>query len=305
MKDAQPGASVAPRGGSGVSQEASPVILIRGDNLAVMRALRRTHASRFTLAYLDPPFRTGRVHRTRDGKKAFDDRWSDRAAYLAALGERLSAVRELVAAHGSVVVHVDPRTSHYVKVLSDEVFGERAFASEIVWRYRRWPSQCDDFQRIHDVLLRYRKDPSVKPRWNQLYEPLAPSTVARWKNRRQTAIVSKDGRRLRSSVSSRRSLGVPLGDVWDMSALAPRSAERTGYPTQKPEALLERIVCALTDPGDLVLDPYAGSGTTLAVSARLGRHAIGIDSSAAAAKAIARRLGRGVAVERFARRSAA
>src|SRR4029079_7679904 len=82
--------------------------------------------------------------------------------------------------HGSVVIHVDPKTSHYLKVLADEIFGEESFASEIIWRYRRWPSKTENFQRVHDVLLRYRKDPKVRPRWTTLYEPLAPSTIATW-----------------------------------------------------------------------------------------------------------------------------
>src|SRR5262249_15628856 len=134
------------------------------------------------LAYFDPPFFTGRVHaklsRERDARSgkilrafspAFDDRWIDLGSYLDALGQRLDAVRSLLRADGSVIVHVDPRTSHYVKVLCDEVFGEDAFASEIVWRYRRWPSKTPNFQRVHDVLLRYVRDPKERPRFVQLF----------------------------------------------------------------------------------------------------------------------------------------
>jgi hypothetical protein len=90
-----------------------------------------------------------------------------------------------------------------VKVLCDEIFGDDAFASEIVWRYRRWPSKTPNFQRVHDVLLRYRKDPKVAPRWNTLYEPLAASTLATWGTKKQRAVVEKDGRRSRSSSRSR------------------------------------------------------------------------------------------------------
>src|SRR5262249_3216263 len=126
--------------------------------------------------------------RSRARRAAFDDRWTGRAEYLEALGQRLVMVRELLAPHGSVVVHVDPKTSHYVKVLGEEIFGEDAFASEIIWRYRRWPSKTPNFQRVHDVLLRWRKDPKDKPRFNQPYEPLAASTLATWGTNKQRAV---------------------------------------------------------------------------------------------------------------------
>jgi site-specific DNA-methyltransferase (adenine-specific) len=203
---------------------------------------------------------------------------------------RLTLVRMLLAKEGCAVVHVDPRTSHYVKVLCDEVFGEEAFASEIIWRYRRWPSKTPNFQRLHDVLLRYVRDPRVTPRFVQLFEPLAPSTRLTWGAGKQRAIVGKDGRRTRSSTTAEASPGAPLGDVWDIGIIAPMSRERTGYPTQKPEALLERLIQACTEPGDLVLDPYLGSATTLAVAARLGRTAVGIDESKVAIKVAASRL---------------
>jgi DNA modification methylase len=260
--------------------------LFAGDNLAALRMLARTHAGAVSLAYMDPPFLTNKVHEAlikKDGARfrtaAFDDRWSDQAAYLEALAPRLVAIRELLAPHGSVVVHVDPKTSHYIKVMCDEIFGADAFASEIVWRYRRWPSKTPNFQRVHDVLLRYRKDPKSKPRWNQPYEALAASTLATWGTNKQRAVFGKDGRRARSSSTSEATAGVPMGDVWEIGVIAPVAKERTGYPSQKPEALLERLVGALSDPGDLVLDPYAGSGTTLAVAAKMGRAFIGIDQS--------------------------
>lgn len=267
--------------------------LVHGDNLPGLAALADELSGRVTLAYLDPPFLTNRAHelvvksdapkagplKARAKKHAFDDRWSSRADYLESLGRRLVALRALLAPHGSVVVHVDPKTSHYVKVLCDEIFGDDAFASEIVWRYRRWPSKTPNFQRVHDVLLRYRKDPSAVPRWNQPYEPLAASTLATWGKNKQRAVIEKDGRRSRSSTADEPTKGAPMGDVWEIGVIAPVARERTGYPTQKPEALLERIVSALSNPGDVVLDPYAGSGTTLAVAARLGRHFVGLDAS--------------------------
>lgn len=274
-----------------VSPGSSSLRLIHGENRATLRTLLADLRAKVMLGYLDPPFFTGRVHqkltRSRDasGKvlrarsPAFDDRWSDLPSYLASLRDRLSAFRELLAPNGCVVIHVDPKTSHYIKVLCDEVFGEDAYASEIVWRYRRWPSKTPNFQRVHDVLLRYVKDPRIAPRFVQLYEPLAPSTQSTWGAGKQLAVVGRDGRRTRSSTTAEPSPGAPLGDVWDIGIIAPVARERTGYPTQKPEALLERLILACTHPGDLVLDPYAGSATTLAVAARLGRRAVGIDES--------------------------
>ena len=188
------------------------------------------------------------------------------------------------------IVHVDPKTSHYIKVMCDEIFGDDCFASEIVWRYRRWPSRTPNFQRVHDVLLRYRKSADVEPRFHPLYEPLAASTLATWGTKKQRAVVDKDGRRLRSSKTKESTPGVPMGDVWDIGVIAPVARERTGYPSQKPEALLERLVTALSSAGEIVLDPYAGSGTTLAVAARLGRVFVGIDASAVAIETARARL---------------
>jgi DNA modification methylase len=269
--------------------------LIQGDNLDALDELAKEHSEAVSLAYLDPPFLTNRVHEAFDRKSqtartAFDDRWPDRATFLESLCARIARVRELLAPHGSMVLHVDSKTSHYLKVLCDEIFGEEAFASEIIWRYRRWPSKTPNFQRVHDVLLRYRKDPRVRPRWNRLYEPLAPSTLATWGTGKQRAVFDKSGRRLRSSTTPEETRGVPLGDVWDVGVIAPVSHERTGYPSQKPEALLDRIVTALSDPDDLVLDPYAGSGTTLVVAAKRGRRFIGIDESAVAIETCQKRL---------------
>jgi site-specific DNA-methyltransferase (adenine-specific) len=277
-------------------------MLVHGDNLAAMRALSARGLDRVTLAYLDPPFFTGKSHvritrrRESSGKilrsstPAFDDRWENLSSYLQALRDRIAVVRELLAEHGAMVLHVDPKTSHYAKIVCDEVFGPRCFASEIIWRYRRWPSKTPNFQRVHDVLLRFVKNPAVKPRFRQIYEPLAASTVATWGTQRQKAVVGESGTRTHSSRTDHESPGAPLGDVWEIGIVGPVARERTGYPTQKPEALLERLVTTCTEPDDLVLDPYAGSGTALAVAARLGRRVLGIDSSPGAVNVIRERL---------------
>jgi len=300
-KAIQPTAS--PRGRLVPDAGDAPVRLIRGDNLPVLGALAEQAASSVTLAYLDPPFLTGKVHhhvtRTKNDttgemermtRPAFDDRWSELTSYLGALGQRLSATRQLLAEHGSLVLHVDTRTSHYAKVMCDEIFGPECFASEVIWRYRRWPSKTRNFQRVHDVMLRYVKNADAVVRYNQLYEPLAASTLATWGKKKQLAVTGSSGRRVRSSTTETESSGAPLGDVWDIGIIAPVARERTGYPTQKPEALLTRWIEACTDPGDLVLDPYAGSGTTLLCAARLGRRAIGIDVGAEAHHVLSERL---------------
>jgi DNA modification methylase len=275
--------------------------LIRGDNLRALHGLR-ARERRFALAYLDPPFFTGREHSevarrqpavgavVRTLRPAFDDRWASLEDYLTALADRVAAARELLRDDGCLVLHVDPKTSHYAKVVCDEIFGRRAFASEIVWRYRRWPAKTKNFQRVHDVLLRYVKNPDVTPNFRQLYEPLARSTLATWGNKKQCAVLDENGRRRRSSVSVEPTRGAPLGDVWELSIVAPVARERTGYPTQKPETLLERLIEACTQPGDAVLDPYLGSGTSLAVAARLGREGTGIDANQRALHIARRRL---------------
>lgn len=268
--------------------------LIHGDNLHAVHALVPTFANQVTLIYLDPPFFTMRQHErvvrtkaptgppVRVLTPAFDDRWEDLAAYLQSIRVRLEALRQLLAPHGSIVVHVDPKTSHYVKVMGDEVFGIDAFASELIWRYRRWPARTPNFQRVHDVLLRWVREPRCAPRFVQQYEDLAPSTLKTWGKGKQRAVFDDSGRRRRSSTGGTESPGAPLGDVWEIPIVAPVARERTGYPTQKPEALLARLIESCTHPGEWVLDPYNGSGTTIAVAAKLGRRAVGIDSSPAA-----------------------
>jgi DNA modification methylase len=276
-------------------------VLVAGNNLAALELLEQ-RPTRFALAYLDPPFLTGREHALVERKRgkqgqivrtlrpAFDDRWESLDDYLATLKPRIAAARELLLPEGCLVLHVDPKTSHYLKVACDQIFGRACFASEIIWRYRRWPAKTPNFQRVHDVLLRYVKDPRVAPRFQQLYEPLAPSTLATWGTRKQRAVVDADGRRTRSSVTEEATPGAPLGDVWEIGIVAPVAKERTGYPTQKPEALMSRLIASCSLPGDWVLDAYAGSGTTAAVARKLGRAVLSIDESARALQVARRRL---------------
>jgi len=265
------------------------VTIHHGDSRAILPALDR----RFTLAYLDPPFFTQRAHEMPDGAVAFDDRWDSLDQFVGYVASLALNGWRLLLPGGSLVVHVDPKTSHYVKVALDSACCRENFASEIIWRYRRWPTKTANFQRVHDVLLRYVR-PEAEPTWNQLYEPLSPKTVDQWGQKKQRAVMG-DGsehpaERLKSSTADEESPGAPLGDVWDIGIIGPNSKERTDYPTQKPEALLERLVLALTKPGDWALDPTCGSGTMLAVCATNGRHAVGVDASEVAIRIAEQRL---------------
>lgn len=256
--------------------------VIHGDPAVILPGLM-VKGVRADLVYMDPPFCTGRDFHMPDGRLAFSDKWGGGPKrWLAVVREVAIAAWATLRGHGHLVVHVDPRGSHVVRGALDAEFGEQHFASEVVWRYRRWPTKSRTFQAMHDTILVYRKDATGRTsRWNQLYEPLAPSTIEVWGTRGQRAQY-KDGKRNRSASTDVESPGAPMSDVWDIPIIAPSSRERTGFPTQKPEALLERIVTVLSDSGDLVIDPCMGSGTTLAVARRMGRRSIGVDPSAVA-----------------------
>jgi len=247
------------------------------------------------LVYMDPPFFKGATFRLRSGEVAFEDRWSSMPHFVGYVVSRAVQCFTKLAPGGSLVMHLDPTTSHHVKVALDAVLDRKNFANEIIWRYRRWPTRARAFQRMHDVLLRYVK-PGATPIFRQLYEPLSASTLETWGGKRQRAIIEERSvggtRRARSSVGEEASPGAAMSDVWDIPIPAAASKERTGYPTQKPEELLERLVMGLTDEGHAVLDPMCGSGTAIAVAARLGRRAIGFDSSEIAVRMALARLAR-------------
>lgn len=198
-------------------------------------------------------------------------------------------MKDLLTDDGCLMLHGDPSMSHYVKIMLDEVFGRESYVNEIIWRYRRWPVKGSNFQWMHDVIFRYLKTPG-RARWNQLYEPLAPSTLKTFGNKKQVAKFA-DGKRTVSETTEEVSLGAAMSDVWEIGIVAPIAKERTGYPTQKPEALLERIITACSCEGDTVLDPYMGSGTTVVVAKRLGRRGVGIDSGELAVRVTTERLG--------------
>jgi site-specific DNA-methyltransferase (adenine-specific) len=267
-------------------------LLALGDNAASLRALAATHAGKVDLAYLDPPFATGAefLFSTR-GNDADHVAYSDGhvgGAYLSALLVRLRLVRALLADTGSVFVHCDWHASHWIRCLLDEVFGADAFKNEIVWRYRRWPAKTRVFQRMHDVIFWYGKRADDAHAWSPQFEALAASTVATWGTKKQVADFSS-GRR-KPSQTDEETRGAPMSDVWEIGIVAPIAKERVGYPTQKPLALLERIVEAASKPGDLVLDPFMGSGTTLVAAHARGRRFMGCDASPLAVHTAKKRL---------------
>ena len=262
-------------------------LVLLGDNLELLPELDE---GIFQVAYLDPPFNTGRVQRRRtlatvtasDGDRtgfqgrryatsvlaesSYADEFDD---YLGFLEPRLLEVRRLLCESGTLYLHIDYREAHYVKLLLDGLFGRDCFLNEIIWAYdygarprRRWPAK-------HDTILVYVKDPDRY--WFDAEaverEPyMAPGLVTAEKAAR----------------------GKLPTDVWWHTIVSPTGKEKTGYPTQKPEGILRRIVQASSKPGDWCLDCFAGSGTLGAVAAALGRRFVLIDSNPEAV-AVARR----------------
>jgi site-specific DNA-methyltransferase (adenine-specific) len=264
-------------------------LIVTGDNLPVMR---RLPDAAFDLVYADPPFNTGRAQRrqtiaaaadpeaTRTGfggrryrtellaQRAYADAFDD---YLAFLAPRLTRARELLAPHGTLYFHIDYREAHYCKLLLDEIFGRAAFLNELIWAYdygakprRRWPAK-------HDTILVYVRTPGAHHFDADAVERepyMAPGLVGPEKAAR----------------------GKRPTDVWFHTIVPTNGREKTGYPTQKPEGVLRRIVAASSRPGGWCLDPFAGSGTLGAVCRQLGRRSVLIDSSPDAVETMRRRL---------------
>ena len=198
------------------------------------------------------------------------------------MGVRLLEMRRVLAPTGSIYLHCDPTASHYLKLLMDAVFGIANFRNEIIWHYRRWTGKAKRFQRLHDCLLFYTL--SDDHLFNVLYDPYTEKSLKRKQNY-HTRI--KDGEVYVTSIDER---GVRAGDVWQILLLNSQSKERTGYPTQKPLALLERIIQASSNPGNVVLDPFCGCATACVAADNLQREWIGIDISPKAVELVHIRL---------------
>lgn len=203
---------------------------------------------------------------------------NDMMAYLTMMAIRLVELHRVLKPTGSIYLHCDPTASHYLKLLMDAVFGGRNFRNEIVWSYRRYTAKSNRFQREHDVLLFYTKGP--KYTFNEIRVPYSPQSGKADSHYKQ----DEDGRwyrwqkrRGQKPYKVYLSEGRRAGDVWQIPHINASARERLGYPTQKPEALLERLIKASSNEGDVVLDPFCGCGTTLVVAERLHRGWIGID----------------------------
>lgn len=246
-------------------------VLLQGDNLEVMlRLLGDGYSGAIDLVYIDPPYNSNANYYTRDKRLAFTDKWENGViGYLEHLYPRLMMMRELLSERGSIYVHVDHRVSHYVRLLLDEVFGEENFRNEISWSYNRMPCISKCFQRMHDSIFFYVKD-RRRALFNVIRTPLE-------KARKRNLIEMVGGKKVskrdeNGNVVYREQVDKPLSDSWgDILPVGKTSRERTGYPTQKPEALLERIIKASSNEGSIVADFYAGSGTVGAAAKRLGR----------------------------------
>ncbi len=210
-------------------------------------------------------------------------------AYLVNMTARLIPLQRVLKETGSIYLHCDPTASHYLKMIMDVVFGKRNFVNEIIWSYKKWSVAEKSFSRNHDVILFYVKDRD-KSKFNIQYQSRAESTLKRFGNKTIVSGFDGNGKRIPSTTTEVESSGVKMSDVWEVSIIAPVSNERLGYPTQKPEALLERIIQASSNKGDWVLDPFCGCGTTVAVAERLNRKWIGIDISMQAVNVIRGRM---------------
>ena len=210
-------------------------------------------------------------------------------AYLAMMAVRLIELNRKLKSTGSLFLHCDPTASHYLKLMLDAIFGHKSFKNEIIWSYRRWPTKANRLQRMHDVIFYYSPEPDEAV-FNVLYQEPTASSLKRWKGKKQKASFDLLGHRNPTAELSEESSGVPLNDVWPISVIAPVSKERIGYPTQKPVALLERIIKTASNEDAVILDPFCGCGTTIDAAENLNRHWIGIDVTHYAVSLIERRL---------------
>ena len=259
--------------------------LIKGNCIEEMQKIEPDSVD---LVYLDPPFYTQRKHTltTRDEKKTyeFDDTWGSLDDYLELIERCLLECWRVLKKSGSVFLHCDKTASHHLRFLLDKIFSHHNFRSEIIWSYKRWSNSKKGLLNSHQTIYFYSKTDNFK--FNTIYTDYAPTTNVdqilqkRERNSNGRAVYKKD--RHGNVILGKEKKGVPLTDVWDIPYLNPKAKERVGYPTQKPVLLLNQILTICTDEGDLVLDPFCGSGTTCVSAKYLRRAFIGIDISQAA-----------------------
>lgn len=266
-----------------------PNALFHGDALGLSRIVRPGTAD---LAYLDPPFKVEKTFGARvkqgawraKGPVAYDDTWASLEAYLKWLEDRIALVRHLLSPEGTMWLHLDQRAVHEAKVMCDRIFGAKHFHGEVIWvpgngsKSRKGPGMS------HQTLLLYAR--GKEPIWNGR-DPALRAPYAATSQAMHFTNVDADGRKFRERLIGNKAYryyadeGRALGSVWtdcpSMMANTPLLAEATGYPTQKPLKLLDRIVRGSSNPKSLVIDPFCGSGTTLLAAALAGRRFAGAD----------------------------
>lgn len=212
---------------------------------------------------------------------------NDMMAYLVMMAIRLYELHRALKPTGSIYLHCDPTASHYLKLVMDAVFGVKNVKNEIIWHYRRWTAPANRFQKLHDIIFFYTKGNNYI--FNQQLTQYTNGSIERKKQGILHRFKAGEVPFLVSNKEIQKE-GVPENDVWHIPFIAPSARERLGYPTQKPEALLERMIKASSNEDDLVLDPFCGCGTTIAVAEKLKRKWIGIDITHLAISLIKHRL---------------
>ncbi len=264
-----------------------------GDCLELMSSIASDSVD---LIYLDPPFFTNRHHssinRDRTQKFSFSDAWNGLSEYAEFMELRIRQIHRILKNTGSVFVHCDKSANFLLRVLLDEIFGREQFRSEIIWTYRRWSNSAKGLMPAHQTIFFYSKTAHFK--FNRIYSPYSETTnvdqILQLRARDAHGVSTYATDAHGEVIYSGDKKGVPLSDVWEIPFLNPKAKERTGYPTQKPVLLLERLIEIASDPGDLVLDPFCGSGTTLVAAKLLGRHSIGMDCASEAVELTKSRL---------------
>ncbi len=279
-----------------------------GDNLQVMSHLLKEYRGKIDLIYIDPPFDSKADYKkkievkgvgkaesdsTSFEEKQYGDIWTN-DEYLQFMYERFLIMRELLSSTGSIYVHLDEKRSHYIKAIMDEVFGSDCFNRELIWSTKTssgFKAAANNWIRTHDTIFFYTKSSDFN--FNKQYWDYSDEYKARFKKKDENGRFYRDDRGSGVKQYLDELKGIPMGDVWEdiMSfQQAATSTELLGYPTQKPEALIERIIKASSNPGDLVFDCFMGSGTTQAVAMKLGRRFIGADINLGSIQTTTKRL---------------
>ena len=281
-----------------------------GDNLQVMSHMLKDYRGKIDLIYIDPPFDSKADYKKKidirgNGtivsdsssfeEKQYGDIW-DNGRYLQFMFERLQIMRNLLSDSGSIFLHCDRHKSHLLRCLMDEVFGnnveeekKEGLVNEIIWFYPDSPGRPKiRFAPKHDTIFWYSKSGKYKFNPDSVKEPILDASKKRYETTRY--LINSQGKRFEYTGSSNED-GLKIPEtVWKMSVVKGNSKQATSYPTQKPESLIERIILASTDPGDIVFDCFMGSGTTQAVAMKLGRRFIGADINLGAIQTTTKRL---------------